>query len=145
MRSKAATSWSLRSAAQIGQRVLDLAALIEARAADELVAQPVAQEGLLDGTALGVGAVHHGDVLEAVLLVVAVVGPPREDRAGAASPGHQRLDLACHPLGFLILAVGFETLDELTAGFSVQSFLSLRSSLRATTAWAASRMSCVER
>ena len=101
--------------AQVGQRVLDLAALVEARATDQLVAQAVAQEGLLDGAALGVGAVHDGHVLEAVLLVVAVVGPAREDRAGTAPPGHEGLDLAGHPLGLLVLAVGLEALDELAA------------------------------
>ena len=39
--------------AQVGQRVLDLAPLVEAGAADELVAQPVAQAGLLDGSVTG--------------------------------------------------------------------------------------------
>ena len=32
-----------------------------------------------------------------------------------APPGHEGLDLACHPLGLLVLAVGLETLDELAA------------------------------
>ena len=52
--------------AQVRQRVLDLAPLVEAGAADQLVAQAVAQERLLDGPALGVGAVHDRDVLEPV-------------------------------------------------------------------------------
>ncbi len=101
---------------QVGQRVLDLAPLVEAGAAHELVAQPVAQERLLDGSALGVGAVHDRDVLQPVLLVVAVVGTPRQDRPGAASPGREGLDLACHPLRLLVLAVSLEALDELAAG-----------------------------
>ena len=48
--------------AQVGQRVLDLAPLVEARSADELVADAVAQERLLDRPALRVRAVHHRDV-----------------------------------------------------------------------------------
>ena len=48
---------------QVGQRVLDLAPLVEPRAADELVADPVAEERLLDGPRLRVHPVHHGDVL----------------------------------------------------------------------------------
>ena len=39
--------------AQVGERVLDLAPLVEARAADELVAQAVAQERLLDARGSG--------------------------------------------------------------------------------------------
>ena len=53
IRSNAATSWSLRSDAQVGQRILDLAPLVEARATDELVAQAVAQERLLDRAGSG--------------------------------------------------------------------------------------------
>ena len=131
--------------AQVGQRVLDLAALVEARAAHELVGQPVAQEGLLERPALGVGAVHHGDVLAPVDVVVAIVGATGQHGADRSAPGHEGLDLARHPFGLLVLAVGLETLDERARGFCVQSRLSLRPSLRSTTACAASRMSCVER
>ena len=98
--------------AQVGERVLDLAPLVEARAADELVAQPVAQERLLDGPALGVGAVHDRDVLEPVGVVVAVVRAARQHRTRRAAAGHERLHLARDPLRLLVLAVGLEALDE---------------------------------
>ena len=62
IRSNAATSRSDSQHAQVGQRVLDLAPLVEAGAADQLVAQAVAQERFLDGPALRVGAVHDRDV-----------------------------------------------------------------------------------
>ena len=48
MRSNAADVAVGAQDAQVGQRVLDLAPLVEARAADQLVAQPVAQERFLD-------------------------------------------------------------------------------------------------
>ena len=76
-------------------------------------------------------------------VLVALVGAPRELRAAAAD---QPLHLAGDPLGLLVLVVGLEALDLQPAGLmSVQSFLSLRAVLCETTAWAASRISCVER
>ena len=47
---------------QVGERVLDLAPAVEPRAADELVADPVAEERLLDRAGLGVHPVHDRDV-----------------------------------------------------------------------------------
>ena len=102
--------------AQVGERVLDLAALVEARAAHQLVAQAIAQEGLLDGPALGVRAIHDRHVLEAIDIVIAFIGPARQHGAGAAPAGHERLHLAGHPLGLLVLAVRLEALDEGAAG-----------------------------
>ena len=63
---------------QVGQGVLDLAPLVEPRAADHLVGQPDPHEHLLEGTRLGVGAVEHRDVAgpHAVLVAEPV------DRAG---------------------------------------------------------------
>ena len=101
---------------QVRQRVLDLAPAVEPRPADELVADPVAQERLLDRAGLGVHPVHDRDVagsVRAAVLAVAVVGPPRQDRAAAAG---QALDLAGDPLGLLFLVVGLEALDRAAAG-----------------------------
>ena len=50
--------------AQVGEQVLDLAAFVEARAADEPVGQALGDEALFQGAGLGVGAVHDGDVAE---------------------------------------------------------------------------------
>ena len=119
-----ATSWDVEDAlegrhvmvvaqdAEVGQRVLDLATLVEARAAHELVGQPVAQERLLERPALGVGAVHDGDVLAPVDIVVAIVGATSQHGAAGSAPSNERLDLPGHPFGFLVFAVGLETLDE---------------------------------
>src|SRR5262249_58307854 len=52
---------------QKGQRILDLLALVEARAADQLVGQGAGDQRLLDGARLRVGAVHDRDVARAVL------------------------------------------------------------------------------
>ncbi len=48
---------------EVGERVLDLLALVEARAADHLVADPVAHEHVLEHAALGVGPVEDGDLV----------------------------------------------------------------------------------
>ena len=64
IRSKADRVGVAAQHAQVGQRVLDLAPLVEARSADELVADGVAQERLLDRPALRVRAVHHRDVAQ---------------------------------------------------------------------------------
>ena len=47
---------------QVGHRVLDLAAVVEAGAADDLVRDAEAHHRLLDHPALGVRAVEHGDL-----------------------------------------------------------------------------------
>src|SRR4051794_19698967 len=75
LRADARTDWELgddalergsvvRVADEPQQRedVLDLLALVEARAADELVGDRGADECFLDRTALPVGAIEHGDV-----------------------------------------------------------------------------------
>ncbi len=56
---------------QVRHGVLDLAAVVEAGAADDLVRDPEAHQRLLDDAALGVGAVQHGQLtpVEAVLVV----------------------------------------------------------------------------
>ena len=48
--------------AQVGEGVLDFLALVEAGAADHLVGQPDADQDVLDGPGLGVGAVEDRDV-----------------------------------------------------------------------------------
>ena len=62
---------------QVGQGVLDLAALVEPGAADDLVGQADPHEHLFEGTGLGVGAVEHRDVAGAhpVRVAEAVDGP----------------------------------------------------------------------
>ncbi len=47
--------------AQVGQEVLDLAPLVEAGAAHQAIGDAAADEGLLEGAGLGVGAVHDGE------------------------------------------------------------------------------------
>src|SRR3972149_4982234 len=47
-----------------GGQALDLARVVEAGAADEAVGDVAADERLLQGPRLGVGAVHHGEVAE---------------------------------------------------------------------------------
>ena len=96
---------------QVGQGVLDLAALVEARPADELVRDPVAQERFLDRPGLGVHPVHDRDVGGLELLGV-VVGPPGEHRAAA----HELLDPPGDPLGLVVLVVGLVAADEPAAG-----------------------------
>ena len=48
---------------QVGERVLDLRALVEARPADHLVADAVADQRVLEHAALGIGPVEDGDVV----------------------------------------------------------------------------------
>ena len=95
---------------QVGQGVLDLAPLVEPRAADELVADPVAEERLLDRAGLGVHPIHHGHVLGPEAGRLVVVRAPGEQRAAPGAPD-QPLDLAGDPLGLLVLVVGLEALD----------------------------------
>ena len=127
---------------QVRQGVLDLAALVEPGAADELVADAVAEERFLDRAALGVGAVHDGDVPRPEVAVLVVVGPAGQERALAAD---QRVDLARDPFGLFLLVVGLEALDRPAAGVLRPELLVLAAALFETTAWAASRMSCVLR
>ena len=47
---------------QVGQRILDLTALVEARAADDAVRDSLTDEELFEGARLGVRAVEHRDV-----------------------------------------------------------------------------------
>ncbi len=63
MRSRRCSSAGLATRRQVGQRVLDLGALVEARAADHLVGDRVAPELFLEHARLGVRAVEHGDVV----------------------------------------------------------------------------------
>ena len=95
---------------QVCQRVLDLAPLVEPRAADQLVADAVAEERLLDRAGLAVHPVHDRDVpgTEAGRLVV--IRAPGEPGAATRRP-HQPLDLAGDPLGLLLLVIGLEPLD----------------------------------
>ena len=82
---------------QVGQRVADLLALVEAHPADDLVGQADPDEHLLEDPGLGVGAVEHRDVARAGL-------------AGVAEP----VDLAGHPVGLGVLGVG-DVADDLLA------------------------------
>ena len=95
---------------QVGQRVLDLAPLVEPRPADELVADAVAEERLLDRAGLRVHPVHHGHVLGPEPGRLVVVRAPGEPRAAPGLPD-QALDLAGDPLGLLLLVERLEPLD----------------------------------
>ena len=83
---------------QIGERVLDLGALVEARAADHLVRQAVANERVLEHARLRVGAVEDGDV-----------------GVGDALLG-QPLDLAGDVAGLFVLVGQLAHADRLAAG-----------------------------
>ena len=91
---------------QVGQRVPDLLALVEAHAADDLVGQADPDEDLLEDTGLGVGAVEDGDVAglgvarvgepvdllgDELRLVVLVVGDVADDQRAVAGVGPQVL------------------------------------------------------
>ena len=62
MRRRLTSSAGLASDPQVGEDVADLPALVEARAADDLVGQADPDEHLLQRPGLGVGAVEHRDV-----------------------------------------------------------------------------------
>ena len=55
---------------EVGDRVLDLAPVVEPRAADHLVRDAHAHEVLLEHAALRVGAVEDGDVAPSAMVVV---------------------------------------------------------------------------
>ena len=91
---------------EVGQRVLDLAPLVEPRAADHLVGQLGPDEDLFQGPGLGVGPVEDGDVAgshaglaaqpadllgDERRLVVLVVRDVPDDRLAAATGGPQVL------------------------------------------------------
>ena len=95
--------------AQVGEHILHLAPLVEARAADELVRDGRADERLLQRAGLRVRAVHHGDVAVAmrpsstsssdlardeVGLLRLVVRLVHDDRLAGALVGPERLLLA---------------------------------------------------
>ena len=119
MRRRLTVSVGLEMHAQVGERVLDLAPLVEPRAADDLVGQADPDEHLLDGTGLRVGAVEHRDV------------PGAHPVLGAA------VDLLGDERRLVVLVVGHVADDQLPVPESVQSFLGLRPSLRAMTEFAA--------
>ena len=80
---------------QIGQRILDLFALVEARAADDLVAQAARDQRFLERTRLGVGAIHDRHI----------AGPIHAAR-------NQPRDLVGHQLGLLVLVVPLLQADQ---------------------------------
>ena len=95
--------------AEVGERVADLAAFVEAHPADDLVGQPDADEHLLEHSGLGVGAVEDRDVGRPRVrvvgepvdllgdeprLVVLVVGDVADDARAVAGVGPQLLGLA---------------------------------------------------
>ena len=82
---------------QVGEGVLHLAPVVEARAADHLVGQAEAHERLLHHPALGVGAVEDGHVAPPVAVVVHTV------------------DLLHQPAGLVVLVLRVVALDELAA------------------------------
>ena len=93
---------------EVGQRVLDLAALVEARAADDAVGDAGTHQHLLQRAGLRVGAVEDRDVapVERLLVLVLVGGP-----GGARSRG-QPVDLADDEAGLVVVGVGGVHRDE---------------------------------
>ena len=75
--------------AEVGDRVPDLAAFVEAHAPDDGVGQPHPDEDLLQGPGLGVGPVEDGHV-----------------RGSHSRVIDQGIDLVCHEAGFIVLVVG---------------------------------------
>ena len=75
--------------AEVGDRVADLLALVEARAADDAVGQADGQEAVLEGAHLEAGADEDGDAV-------------RADRVEAARAAAQRLDLLADPARLLL-------------------------------------------
>ena len=59
----------VREQREVGDRVLDLGALVELRAADHLVGDVVADERVLEHPALGVGPVEDRDLVRAIVLL----------------------------------------------------------------------------
>ena len=89
--------------AEVGHRVADLLALVEARAADDAVGQADGQEAVLEGAHLVRGADEDGDA----------VGADRVDPAGAAG---QRLDLLADPARLLLAVPVADQADLLALG-----------------------------
>ena len=89
IRSKARSSSGLTASAEVGHRVADLLALVEARAADHAVGQADGQEAVLEGAHLVRGAHQDRD---------AVGG----DRVEAAGPARIGLDLLADPARLLL-------------------------------------------
>ncbi len=63
---------------QVGERVLDLLALVEADAADDLVRDAGAPQRVFQRPRLGVGSIQHGDCVLDVLVQRATSGPRDE-------------------------------------------------------------------
>ncbi len=129
---------------QVGERVLDLAPGVEPRAADELVAEAVAQERFLDRPGLGVHPVHDRDVAGAEPGVrVVLVGAPGQRASRGRRPGPRPGGRSTRPPP--------PRCRPRSAGSAGRPRSRSRAScpcarvLRETTAWAASRISWVER
>ena len=75
--------------AEIGNDVLDFLALVEAEAAVDAIRDVLLAEGLLEATALGVGAVENGEVAILALVLTA-----------------DALDVLAHDDGLLLVAIG---------------------------------------
>ena len=113
---------------QVGERVADLAPLVEPHATDDLVGLPGADEHLLEDPGLGVGAVEDRHV------------------CGRGSPSStERVDLLGDEPGLVALVVGDVAHDPLAVTGVGPQRLSLRPSLWPMTALAAVRMVWVER
>ncbi len=94
MRSKARSSDRLAHQPQIGERVADLLALVEARAADHAIRQRQCDEALLEFAGLKAGAHQDRDLLQRVLLAVQCldfIADPARLLLGVPHPAHQDL------------------------------------------------------
>ncbi len=127
MRSKARSSAGCATSAQIGERIADFRALVEARAADDAIGQAERDEALFELAHLERGAHQDRDLVERVALAL------------------QLLDLLADGAGFLFRVPRAVTVTFSPGSSSVRSVLPRRPSLWAIRCEAAARMWAVER
>ena len=118
--------------AQIGERVADFLALVEARAADHAVGQAEGDEAVLEFAHLERGAHQDGDLVERMRIAAAVVAL-------------ELLDLLADGARFFLRIPARGDLTFSPGSSSVRSVLPSRPSLWAIRCEAAARMWAVER
>ena len=92
MRSKARSSAGWLTSAQIGERVADLRALVEARAADDAIGQAERDEAVLELAHLERGAHQDGDLVERMAVALQLPRSPRRSARASSSESHAPRD-----------------------------------------------------